>query len=85
MILNNHYWLCWIDIEAFIDPGMHEARKHRTEAAHWLTITILNSDFKKGLLAVLKHSLILERMNGKHRTEAAHWLTIKGSILKPVG
>ena len=72
MILNNHYWLCWIDIEAFIDPGMHEARKHRTEAAHWLTITILNSDFKKGLLAVLKHSLILECMNGKHRTEAAH-------------
>ena len=79
MILNNHYWLCWIDIEAFIDPGTHEARKHRTEAAHWLTIRIQNSDFKKGLLAVLKHSLILECMNGKHRTEAAHWLTILNS------
>ncbi len=46
VILNNHYWLCWIDIEAIIDPGMHEARKYRTEAAHWLTITIRNTDFE---------------------------------------
>ena len=46
VILNNHYWLCWIDIEAIIDPGTDEARKHQTEAAHWLTVTIRNTDFE---------------------------------------
>ena len=46
VILNNHYWLCWIDIEAIIDPGTDEARKYGTEAAHWLTVTILNTDFE---------------------------------------